>query len=82
MALAFDETGYASYMWITGKIAAKFADAAQGPGGEGIAGLLGRAFEGVTTALSKLLRSKVAIEIPDGKPGCPRCRNGRADGMQ
>jgi len=66
MSLAFDETGYASYLWITGKVAAKFADAAREPGGEGVAGLLSRAFEGITTALGKLLQTKVALEVPDG----------------
>ncbi len=67
MALAFEETGYASYLWITGKVAAKFADVAKAPGGEGVSALLGRAFEGVTTALNKLLQSKISLEIPDGE---------------
>ncbi|WVR06683.1 hypothetical protein IAU60_003715 [Kwoniella sp. DSM 27419] len=65
MALAFDQTGYASYLWITGKVASKFGDAAKQPGGEALAGLLVRSFESVTTAMAKLLQGKVAVEIPD-----------------
>jgi transportin-3 len=67
MVLAFEQTGYASYLWITGKLAAKFGEAARGPGGEALAGLLARSFEGITMALGKQLQTKVAIEIPDGE---------------
>lgn len=67
IASAFDETGYATYLWITGKTAAKFGEAAQRSGGDGVARLLGMAFEAVTNGLSKLLQTKVALEIPDGQ---------------
>ncbi|WRT66764.1 uncharacterized protein IL334_003727 [Kwoniella shivajii] len=65
MALAFDQTGFASYLWITGKVAGKFGDSAQQPGGETLGSLLVRSFESVTTAMAKLLQTKVALEIPD-----------------
>ncbi|OCF35078.1 transportin-3 [Kwoniella heveanensis BCC8398] len=65
MALCFEETGYASYLWITGKVASKFGDVAGGPGGEALGALLLRSFESVTTAMVKLLQTKVAVEIPD-----------------
>ncbi|ORY31770.1 armadillo-type protein [Naematelia encephala] len=65
MAIAFDETGYASYLWIVGKVTAKFGDAARGPEGETVSALLGAAFERVTSSLSATLQGKVALEIPD-----------------
>ncbi|KAK8864138.1 hypothetical protein IAR55_001384 [Kwoniella newhampshirensis] len=65
MALAFDQTGYASYLWITGKVTSKFGDAARNVGGETLGRLLLTSFESVTTAMAKLLQNKVALEIPD-----------------
>ncbi|WVN85688.1 uncharacterized protein L203_100837 [Cryptococcus depauperatus CBS 7841] len=65
MSIAFEETGYASYLWIIGKIADKFGDAAQRPGGEGIRDMLVKSFEGVTKGLARILEGKLAVEVPD-----------------
>ncbi|TYJ52165.1 hypothetical protein B9479_007237 [Cryptococcus floricola] len=71
LATCFNETGYASYLWITGKVADKFGEAAAaaagagGPGGGQLAGLLVGSFESVTRGLGELLQRKVAVEIPD-----------------
>lgn len=67
MSSAFDETGYASYVWITGKTAARFGPDASGPGGEAVGGLLGTAFEGISNGLGRLLQTKISLEIPDGE---------------
>lgn len=67
MASCFDETGFACYLWIIGKVASKFGSEATGPGGEGLAGLLGGAFEKVTGVLARRLGEKTAVEMPDGK---------------
>lgn len=65
MASSFAETGYASYLWITGKVATKFGDSARRPGGENLAALLTGAFESVTNSLAKLLQVQTATEIAD-----------------
>ncbi|WVQ84216.1 hypothetical protein IAT38_006367 [Cryptococcus sp. DSM 104549] len=65
MALAFEQTGYPSYLWITGKVTDKFGEAARGPGGEALGQLLVRSWESVTNAMAKLLQAKTAVEIPD-----------------
>lgn len=65
MAISFQQTGYASYLWITGKMATKFGSAASKPGGEGLASLIVGAFESVTLSLSKMLEVKTALEIAD-----------------
>lgn len=74
MQTSFEETGYASYLWIMGKVVDKFGDmvlsSTSGGETEGagrmVGELLGRGFEGVTTSLGRLLERKVAVEIPDG----------------
>lgn len=79
MQTSFEETGYASYLWIMGKIVDKFSDMvlSSTSGGETEAAgrmvgeLLGRGFESVTTSLGRLLERKVAVEIPDGKSFFP-----------
>lgn len=71
MAGCFDETGFACYLWIVGKVAGKFGGAATGPGGEGMAGLLGGAFEKVTQVLARRLGEKTAVEMPDGESFSP-----------
>ncbi|OWZ62136.1 hypothetical protein AYX15_05702 [Cryptococcus neoformans] len=73
MQTSFEETGYASYLWIMGKVVDKFGDmvlsSTSGGETEGagrmVGELLGRGFEGVTTSLGRLLERKVAVEIPD-----------------
>ncbi|EIW67770.1 hypothetical protein TREMEDRAFT_74507 [Tremella mesenterica DSM 1558] len=67
MTLAFEQSGYPSYVWIVGKSAAKFANAARGssPHALGVADLLGGALERVTLQVGKMLTSKTAVEIPD-----------------
>jgi len=65
LSTSFSQTGYASYLWITGKVATKFADIAQRPGGEALSALLIGAFENVTETLAKLLQVKTALEISD-----------------
>jgi transportin-3 len=65
LSTAFAQTGYSSYLWITGKIASKFARAAQRPGNEALAQLLVGAFQTVTDSLGKLLTLKDALEIAD-----------------
>ena len=67
MASCFDETGFACYLWIIGKVTSKFGEAAVGPGGDGLAGLLGGAFEKVTQVLARRLGEKTAVEMPDGE---------------
>lgn len=68
MALCFEETGYASYLWIIGKVTARFGEAATaGSGGDALAGLLGGAFEKVTQVLATRLESRTAVEMPDGQ---------------
>lgn len=67
MAISFSQTGYASYLWITGKMATKFAQSATRPGGEALAALIISAFENVTSSLGKLLEIKTAVEIADGE---------------
>jgi transportin-3 len=65
LSSSFSQTGYASYLWITGKVASKFAAAARRPGSEVLVALLRGAFENVTETLSKLLQIKNALEIAD-----------------
>ncbi|KAL7422250.1 Nuclear import receptor [Cryptotrichosporon argae] len=65
MASAFEQTGYASYVWIIGKVVDRFAAQASAPGGDQLAALLVHAFEGTATALQTLLQSKAATQIPD-----------------
>lgn len=67
MASSFAETGYASYIWITGKVAQKFGDLVRSPGNEALAALLIAAFENVTASLTKLLQVKDAAIIADGE---------------
>lgn len=66
MASAFEQSGFASYLWIIGKVATKIGEEVRGPGGQAIAELLGGAFERVTNSLAGILTSKVSLEIPDG----------------
>ncbi|WVW85137.1 hypothetical protein I302_107174 [Kwoniella bestiolae CBS 10118] len=65
MILSFEQTGYSSYLWITGKITSKFGEVAKDPQNRGLAELLVRSFESLTEAMSALLARKVALEIPD-----------------
>ncbi|BEJ17243.1 hypothetical protein CspHIS471_0606440 [Cutaneotrichosporon sp. HIS471] len=65
LTASFAQTGYSSYLWITGKIASKFARTAKQPGHEGLAQLLVGAFQTVTDSLGKLLALKDAREIAD-----------------
>lgn len=67
MASSFAQTGYSSYLWITGKVATKFGEPARSPGGEALAALLIGAFENVTQSLAELLKVKTALEISDGQ---------------
>jgi transportin-3 len=76
MAGCFQETGYSSYLWIIGKVASKFGGLAVGPGGEGLAGLLGGAFEKVTQVLAGRLVEKTAVEMPDGEFCGPKHETG------
>jgi transportin-3 len=69
MAGCFEETGFASYLWIIGKVASKFGPVAVGPGGDALAGLLGGAFEKVTQVLAGRLAERTAVEMPDGEYG-------------
>ena len=66
LAMTFDQTGHAEYLWILGKVNAKFANVMQALGGENVAAYLGQTFESCTQAVSKLLQTKVVVEIPDG----------------
>lgn len=70
MASSFAETGYASYIWITGKVAQKFGEVVRNPGNEALAALLIAAFENVTVSLTKLLQVKDAAIIADGELAC------------
>lgn len=67
MAGCFEQTGYASYLWIIGKVTARFGENAVGPGGDVLATLLGGAFDKVTQVLAKRLEGKTAVEMPDGE---------------
>jgi transportin-3 len=67
MITSFAETGFASYLWIIGKIAMKFGDSARGPEGARIAELLGMSFAKITEEMQKILSGKSALEMPDGE---------------
>jgi hypothetical protein len=75
MAGCFDETGFACYLWIIGKVTAKFGAGCTGPEGDALAGLLGGAFEKVTQVLARRLGERTAVEMPDGEFffSCLRC---------
>ena len=75
MAGCFEETGFACYLWIIGKVAAKFGAGCQGSEGEALAGLLGGAFERVTRTLASRLGEKTAVEMPDGESSCKSSSN-------
>jgi transportin-3 len=62
MVSCFNETGYACYLWIVGKVSGKLGDG----GNEGIIGVLNGSFAGVTEGLGGLLNTKTVVEIPDG----------------
>lgn len=67
MADSFEQTGYASYIWVIGKTAEKCGDLTCEPAWEHLAPLLDRVFEGVSTSLSKLCSQRGGgIAIPDG----------------
>lgn len=67
MTSCFEETGYPSYLWITGKLASTFSEQAVTPGGEALAGLLLGALARETEILRVLCETKSAVEIPDGE---------------
>jgi transportin-3 len=67
MVASFSETGYASFIWIVGKLAAKFGDASRGPSGDNVGRILGGAFERIAEDLKKLVAIKPAESIPDGE---------------
>lgn len=67
MVTSFSETGFACFLWIIGKTAAKFGDSTRGPQGAQAGALLAHAFQRVVEELQKLLQQKSALEIPDGK---------------
>ena len=67
MAACFRETGYASYLWIIGKTAAKFGEDKASLDPQSTV-LLGHAFEQVCAELQKLVGVKPAPMIPDGEP--------------
>ncbi|WWC71179.1 uncharacterized protein I206_105132 [Kwoniella pini CBS 10737] len=64
MVRSFEQTGFPSYLWITGKVTAKFGEIANS-GNQELGELLVGSFENLTNAMAKLLQTKVAIEIPD-----------------
>ena len=67
MAGCFEQTGYASYVWVIAKTAEKCGDLVNEPAWEHLAPLLDRAFEGVSNSLSKLCSMRGGgTEIPDG----------------
>lgn len=69
MARSFGRTGYASYLWIIGKVASRFAEMARGGSAEsmGLAQLLGGSFDDITRNMGKMMSVKTAIEVPDGQ---------------
>jgi len=68
LVASFSETGYASFIWIIGKTAAKFGDVTRDPSSSDVVGqLLGGAFQEVSTALQQLVEVKSAQAIPDGE---------------
>ncbi|WWC63014.1 uncharacterized protein I303_105612 [Kwoniella dejecticola CBS 10117] len=64
MVLSFEQTGYPSFLWITGKVTSKFGDAVNS-GNQALGGLLVGGFETLTNSMARLLQTKLAIEIPD-----------------
>ena len=67
MVASFAETGYASFIWIVGKLAAKFGDASRGPSGDSVGQILGGAFQRIAEDLKKLIEIKPAESMPDGE---------------
>ena len=67
MTSTFAATHYASYLWIIGKIAAKFGTALSEGQGEAEARIIVGAFENVTAEMERLLADKQPIEVPDGE---------------
>lgn len=79
MVSSFEMTGYASHLWIIGKTVNRLGPRIRGPQGEMLAGMLVRVFESVTTALSKLLNTKMAVQIPDGECSMHRGKSQSAE---
>jgi transportin-3 len=67
MMACFESTGYATYLWITGKVVNKFGNLTRRPGSEALSGLLIRTLESMTTQMGSVLATKTPIEIPDGE---------------
>ncbi|WWD05130.1 hypothetical protein V865_003202 [Kwoniella europaea PYCC6329] len=65
MTISFEQTGYSSYLWITGKVTSKFGDVANQPENQALGELLLGSFQSVTNFMSRMLQDKVALEIPD-----------------
>jgi transportin-3 len=65
MLLCFEDTGYASFLWIVGKTAGKFGGNGNGLSETSMA-VLAAGFRGVTEALGRSLGEKNVVEIPDG----------------
>lgn len=84
MVASFAETGYASFIWIVGKLAAKFGDASRGSSGDNVGRILGGAFERIAEDLKKLVAVKPAESMPDGKcsPCCNLCGSRTDTDMQ
>ena len=82
MTSAFAATHYATYLWIVGKMASKFADATGGAGSERPAALLSGAFEMVTREMEILLRDTQPIAIPDGKSHSTEYESFQSEGAE
>lgn len=68
LVASFKETGYASFIWIIGKTAAKFGDITRDPSiSDAVGQLLGGAFQEITSASQLLVEAKSAAAIPDGE---------------
>ncbi len=67
MVSSFRETGYASYLWIIGKTAAKFGEDKSEPLDQQSTALIAHTFEEVCMELQKLVAVKPAPMIPDGE---------------
>lgn len=63
LSAAFEDTAYASYLWIIGKIVSRFGNEE----GVGLRNIFKQAFEQTSNKLVKILQNTPPSQIPDGK---------------
>lgn len=71
MAAAFEASGFASYLWIIGKIVSRYGDEDD----ESLRAAFKQAYEQTSAKLLKMLSSTVPTQIPDGEPQTRKIRH-------